>query len=166
MNIADIQKIVEPIHRRIMLMLGRSTISKVDDSVGTQRAQITVLADEVLDQVERLSEYGFSSNPLAGASSLVLFAGGNRGHAVIVATDDARYRAHGLNSGEVCVYNNTGSKILLKSDGSIVITPASGTLTVNGAITATGDVKAGSISLESHVHGGVQSGGSKTGAPT
>jgi phage gp45-like len=153
MNIADIQKIIEPIHRRIMLMLG------------TQRVQITVLADEVLDQVERLGEYGFSSNPLQGASALVLFAGGNRGHAVIVATDDARYRAHGLNAGEVCVYNNTGSTILLKSDGSIVITPSNGTLTVNGSIAATGDIKVGSISLKSHVHGGVQSGGSNTAVP-
>ena len=38
-------------------------------------------------------------------------------------------------------------------------------LKVSGTITATGDVQAGSVSLESHVHGGVQSGGSKTSAP-
>ncbi|MFT9220631.1 baseplate assembly protein [Gluconobacter oxydans] len=38
-------------------------------------------------------------------------------------------------------------------------------LNVNGPIKATGDVQAGSVSLESHVHGGIQSGGSKTGAP-
>jgi GpV Apex motif len=36
---------------------------------------------------------------------------------------------------------------------------------VNGTVTATGDVKAGTISLEEHVHGGVQSGGSDTTGP-
>ena len=39
-------------------------------------------------------------------------------------------------------------------------------LSVTGPITATGDVKAGSISLQGHVHGGVQSGSSNTGLPS
>ena len=37
--------------------------------------------------------------------------------------------------------------------------------TVDGSFSATGDVKAGSISLNSHVHSGVQAGGSNTGGP-
>ena len=37
--------------------------------------------------------------------------------------------------------------------------------TVDGSFSATGDVKAGEISLNSHVHSGVQSGGSNTGGP-
>jgi len=165
MNISDAKKIIEPVLRRVMLFLGRSTITRVDDSTGTQRIQATVLAGETVDQIERLSEYGFSSVPLAGASAVILFAGGNRSHGVVIATDDARHRAHGLSAGEVCIYDAAGSKILLGSDGSITITPSRGTLTVNGAIAATGDVKAGSISLKSHVHSGVQSGGSNTGGP-
>lgn len=39
-------------------------------------------------------------------------------------------------------------------------------LTVNGTITASGDVTAGSVSLQNHVHTGVQSGSSSTGKPT
>ena len=35
----------------------------------------------------------------------------------------------------------------------------------NGNITATGDIRAGAISLESHVHSGVQTGSGNTGAP-
>ena len=37
--------------------------------------------------------------------------------------------------------------------------------TVDGSFSATGDVKAGNISLNSHRHSGVQSGGSNTGGP-
>lgn len=39
------------------------------------------------------------------------------------------------------------------------------TAVFTGSIEATGDVKAGAISLQGHVHGGVQSGGSKTTTP-
>jgi len=42
---------------------------------------------------------------------------------------------------------------------------ASVPFTVNGAIHTTGDVVAGSISLQTHVHGGVQTGGGDTGSP-
>lgn len=63
----------------------------------------------------------------------------------------------------------------LKNDGSIAVENAAGhiriaadgTVTINGAtITPAGDVvSATGISLSTHVHGGVQSGGSNTGAP-
>ena len=41
-----------------------------------------------------------------------------------------------------------------------------GTSTIAGALHTTGDVVAGSISLDNHVHTGVQSGSSNTGGPT
>lgn len=41
-----------------------------------------------------------------------------------------------------------------------------GVMTVQGTMHATGDVTASGISLNSHKHDGVQSGGSKTGGPT
>jgi len=40
-----------------------------------------------------------------------------------------------------------------------------GNMATNGSITASGNVTAGGISLESHTHGGVQSGGSNTSGP-
>ena len=40
-----------------------------------------------------------------------------------------------------------------------------GDITVNGKVTATGDVKGQGTSLHTHVHSGVQSGGSNTGGP-
>ena len=40
-----------------------------------------------------------------------------------------------------------------------------GNQTINGAITATGDIKAGGVSVKSHKHGGVETGGGSTGQP-
>jgi len=54
--------------------------------------------------------------------------------------------------------------IELKQNGSIDITAPSG-VNINGNVTVSGDVVASGISLVSHVHGGVQSGGSTTSTP-
>ena len=59
--------------------------------------------------------------------------------------------------------NITGSAIAMTASGGSA--SMTGNFTVNGTITATGDIKAGSISLESHVHSGIQSGSSNTGLP-
>lgn len=60
------------------------------------------------------------------------------------------------------------TKITLQN-GQAVITASStvinGNLTVNGAISASGDVTGANISLSTHTHGGVQTGGGSTGAP-
>lgn len=53
-------------------------------------------------------------------------------------------------SGEVLINNNSGS-IKLESSGEITLTPASKVI-VNGDLEATGDVKAGAISLKTHTH--------------
>ena len=56
--------------------------------------------------------------------------------------------------------NNTVSITVSASGVSII-----GNVTVQGTITASGDIVGGGISLDNHVHGGVQSGGSTTSKP-
>lgn len=59
------------------------------------------------------------------------------------------------------------TRLRMKADGTVEIVSAGVTiasnLTVQGQITATGDVVGGGISLQGHTHGGVESGGSNTG---
>lgn len=61
------------------------------------------------------------------------------------------------------------SQISINGDVPLVVNASAMTvnadLTVNGNINATGDVKAGSISLTSHTHPGVTAGGASTGVP-
>lgn len=54
-----------------------------------------------------------------------------------------------------------GGMTVSGGDGSTM----SGNFSLDGSMTATGDVTAGGISLDNHVHSGVQSGGSNTGKP-
>ena len=72
--------------------------------------------------------------------------------------------------GSITATDKAGSTVVLKGDDTASITASGGLtinadVTVNGAVTATGDVKGGSISLEDHVHGGVQGGSADTGPP-
>ncbi len=54
--------------------------------------------------------------------------------------------------------------IQLNQDGTTIINSTGG-VTINGNVAVHGDVVADGISLKSHVHGGVMSGGSTTGGP-
>ncbi len=79
--------------------------------------------------------------------------------------------------GEVRIYNASGTYIQVKGGEVNIVagsklnitTPEvtmSGKLTVAQDIVSTsGDIKAGSLSLKTHKHPGVQSGGSQTGTP-
>lgn len=208
-----IRKAIAPIQRRIMLAVGRAVLKAIRDDKGMQEAKIGLLAGELRDRVERMQEYGFTSVPLEGCEAAVMFVGGDRGHGLIVATDDRRYRKKGLQPGEVALYTDEGDYILLKrgrimevvagtkldvTAPEVVVTASSkvtldtpqteltGALTVAGLITGqggmaisggagasvegdiqvtSGDVTADGISLKTHVHGGVSTGGGTTGAP-
>ena len=152
----DLGKLLDPLRRRVQLMVGRCIVNLVDDALKMQGVQITLLSDETRDKVERLQNYGFTSNPLPGAEAVALAVGGTRNHAVVVVCDDRRYRLKGLESGEVAVYTDEGDKIVLKRGNVIEITSATkvrlvtplvemsqdahvmGSLIVDGLISGTG----------------------------
>ena len=176
--IRALEKIMAPLKRRVYLMVSRALIKVINDTPGVQQVQADVLSGETLDRIERLQEYGFTSVPLPGGSALLLCVGGSRSHAVIAATDDARYRLTGLQPGEVALYTDQGDKIHIKRGGTIQVIAATkvrieaplmeinGALTVAGNVTVTGgNVVADGIGLKTHVHPGVTSGGASTGAP-
>jgi phage baseplate assembly protein V len=165
MSPADIARLLAPLQRRVMLAIGRATLRGTSAGGGLQRVQASLLPGETRGEVEHLQPYGFTSRPQPGAEALVVHVGGDRGHPVCVIVDDPRARPGDLAAGEVCVYGpRPGQRIRLKADGTIEIEAS--TLRVVGDVQVTGDVVAGTVSLRGHRHGGVQAGGSQTGAPS
>ena len=76
---------------------------------------------------------------------------------------DAIYIGGVLNGTPTQVVEFTSNGINITSPNQVTINATK--LQVNCPIEATGYIKSGSISLKTHVHGGVQSGGSNTGVP-
>jgi phage gp45-like len=160
MNPLDlVLRALRPIARRVDNMIARATVKKSDDAKKIQELQIGLLAGEVRDEVERFQNYGFTAVPLEGAEAAVIFVGGRRDHGLAIAVDDRRYRIKSLESGEVCVYNHTGAKIVFKANGDVEVTPKSGQklkiasdVEVTGTLTASVDVVGNGISLHGHKH--------------
>jgi phage gp45-like len=152
--------LVKPLATRIANMVARALVKNVDDSLKVQILQLGVLADETREGVERIQNYGFTSVPLEGAEAVLLSVGGRRDHGLVIAVDDRRYRLKALENGEVAMYDQTGSKIVMKANGDIQLVPSSGKvaltgdLDVSGTVTATTDVVGGGKHLKTHTHAG------------
>ncbi|NSL91689.1 baseplate assembly protein [Acetobacter syzygii] len=82
---------------------------------------------------------------------------------------DALYIGGFLNAAPVEYIGWVGGDVHVKTAGKFVVDAAecdiNCAVNIAGAVIATGDVKAGSISLESHKHSGVQTGSGNTGGP-
>lgn len=114
-----IRAFLEPIQRRVMLMISRAVISSINDAGGIQLAKVELLADETRD-VERFGQYGLTSNPPAGSEAIVLFLGGNRAQGILIGIENRTARLKGLGEGDVALYTGTDNYAkLLKDDGEI-----------------------------------------------
>ena len=141
--IKTIEKLMAPLKRRIMLMVGRCIVTAVNDSSGIQSMQIKTMFGMVRDSVERFQDYGFTSVPLVGSEGFVSFVAGNTGHGLVNKIDDRRYRPINLEDGEVCFYTDEdkaesdhriyfkrGKEIhIVAGASSIVLTPDGITIT-------------------------------------
>ncbi|NHN83672.1 hypothetical protein GOB93_03330 [Acetobacter musti] len=153
------------------LGLGRQT-SDTDETQSTPTLQVVLPGGEMRSDVPLLQLYGFASRPVPGSDIAVTFLAGDRSRGVAIACGDQRGRPSDLEPGDVAVFHpRTGSRVWLKADGSIVLSPAENKLTinaditVNGSISSSGDVTANGISLEQHEHTGVESGSGTSGPP-
>ncbi|MBP4051234.1 phage baseplate assembly protein [Chromobacterium violaceum] len=178
----------------------RAVLTHVDSDGGVQAAQADALAGERLQDAELFQHYGYTSNPPPGSMAMVLPLGGRTSHSVVIATEHGSYRLQSLQPGEVALYSDEGSKIVLKrgriiavecdtfqldcktwqvnaSEQASFVTPTlntsaqfvaqgqisgngglaiqgGGGAKVTGSVSASGDVKAGGISLQGHIHNG------------
>jgi phage baseplate assembly protein V len=114
--INQLERWIAPWKRRILSMIGKCIISAVTDNDNLQLNKVTYLSEEVLDDIERVQEFGFTSNPPSGSEGVIAFIGGNQQHGVIIATDSSTYRLKNLPEGAVALYNSNGDFIKLEKD--------------------------------------------------
>jgi phage gp45-like len=118
-------KMERKLSARLRSIVRRGVMSNlVADSQG-QTGQTSSLADDARDGVELFEPYGFTSSPQAGAECLVFSVGGDSAHQVALAAGDRTVRLV-VAQGEVAVYHEGGSRVLLLNDGSIEVYPEEG----------------------------------------
>ncbi len=112
----EINRLLNPWKRRILLMAGKAIITAVKDTGKLQVLQLEIMKDELTEDVERIQEYGFSSRPPADSEAVLLCIGGDRANAVVIATDSAALRPRDLADGDSVLYNKAGVKVWAKGD--------------------------------------------------
>ena len=185
------KQLLDRLARRVANMVARGVVWMADDSTKLQQLQVSLQADEVRI-AERFQQYGFTSVPLSESEAVLLFPGGLRDQALVIAVDDRRYRPINWAAGEVGLYTHEGDYIRMKA-GRIVevvcgtklqvaapevvvhastkvrletpLVEMTGNLTVSGQVQGNTVRTAAGIQLGTHVHSGVQAGGANTGAP-
>jgi phage baseplate assembly protein V len=118
----QLQLLLASIRTRVANMIARGIVKVVDDAKKMQAIQLSLLEGETREGVERFQNYGFTSHPHPGAEAVVAFVGGARDHGLIVVVDDRRYRLLALAEGEVAMFDDLGSKVVLKRGGNIEVT--------------------------------------------
>lgn len=114
---------MDALKRRVMGMIGRAVLEAVNDGEGVQLVQISAMADELHDNVERFQSYGLTSHPHPGGEGVIVFAQGTRSHGLVIAIENRQYRLKALEQGEVALYDDLGQVIHLKRDQILLQSP-------------------------------------------
>lgn len=101
-----LERILNPIRRKIHMLIGRSILAYVDNSAKTQKLQLKLLHNEIATDLERFEEYGLTTYPFTDSEALGLFLSGNREHGVVICVHDKRYRPLYLQEGEIVLYTD------------------------------------------------------------
>lgn len=99
-----VERLLAPLRRRVLLMIGRGVLRLIDDAPMRQRLQVVALDGEVLDDVERMQQYGYTSHPPPGSDALVAALGGMRQHPVVLAAEHPSVRTYAHPPGTVALY--------------------------------------------------------------
>lgn len=92
----------------------RGKMTRLNSAPRVQLAQVAGLADELLQNLELMQHYGFTSCPLPDTECIVLPLGGRTGHSVIIATEHGNFRLKNLKAGEVALYSDEGDHFIFK----------------------------------------------------
>ena len=116
-----IKKVIAPLKNAVNQMVLRALVTIVDDTTTIQSVQATALAGEIISDVERFQNFGFSSNPPANSEALIVFVGGAREHPIMLGVENRATRKKNLEIGESIQYTADGTFIHLKKGGKIRI---------------------------------------------
>lgn len=109
----QMQKLLAPVRRRLLTLATRGLVRLIDSDEARQLLQVG-LYDGTLDGVEHFEAYGLTTHPPKGAEAILLALGGSRDHTVALAVGDRRVRLKGLAQGEVALYDDEGTVIVLR----------------------------------------------------
>ena len=145
----NVRRQLEVVNRRVKNVVVRGVVQLSDPSKLMQTLQVTLLKDEVKDNVNHVEAHGFTSRPKQGAEAVLLCPGGNRSSAFAIMVSDRRFRVKDLGEGEVAMYDDANNLIHFKQNKTIAVKSDTSVdfdvpdITTTGNISSTGNIHAG-----------------------
>lgn len=140
----------------LRLIIGRGRITRTAWGKSPRSVQVRMPDGAVLDGVHVIGQAGVISRPRAGAEVVVVCAGGDRSHPIVIGTLDREHPGPDLEEGEAAIFAAGGAIIHCKLDGTVAIT---GDVRVTGSVIAEGGIADAEGTLaelrttfETHIH--------------
>lgn len=109
-------KLIRPLRNRVSLLVGRAVVRATIEDGGRLYVKMSALQGETLDGPEIFQQYGQASRPHPEAEVIFVSVGGDRSHAVGIATEDERYRPKDLEVGESILYDDQEQMVAIRRD--------------------------------------------------
>lgn len=110
--------------------------------IGANKVQAEVLADEPLDNINRVEPYGFSYRPKPGCQTYLVFPHGDRSYGVALIIGDKRYQMD-LVEGEVGLHDDEGNWVHIKRGGTIEVKASTEVIADTPMFRTTADAQVG-----------------------
>lgn len=124
--------IIDRLAHRVKGAIVGALVKSVVDIGEIQLVKIAGRSGEVQDGIERLQNYGMSSNPPVDSEAVAAGIGSSMDHVVVIVVDSGANRPTGLETGETAFYSMFGQQITNKSDGTVHVSAPAGTDHGNG----------------------------------
>lgn len=118
------QKVLDAIrHLRFRLdaIVSRAVIELVNDSLKTQRLQLSILEGEVVDDVEHMQPYGLSFTPPAGAEAIALAPAGSRANTIAICAQLPTDRPKGAPPRAGGLYTKAAWRLYIDEAGIVTL---------------------------------------------
>ncbi len=127
MNTRIFHKLLQPLSRRVSMLVSRAVLRAISETHGRQHVKVVLHKGETLEGVEVFQHYGLATRALPGAEAVSASIGGVRGHSIIIAVEDSRYRPE-LEPGEAALHDDQDQtvhiyrdRIEVRSDKKVVV---------------------------------------------
>lgn len=123
---------------RSLIRLG--TITQLFNRYGIIRSQASFLDPRAPENIIHLQPYGFNACPPVGSQIITMSVYGHAEHKYGIPINATDANIQRLEAGESVIYNQVGTKIYLKANGNIEITPNGSSVIINSDLTVNGNI--------------------------
>ncbi len=118
--ISLIKKTAQRLTERQIKQIRLGTVLLIKDGK-TSKLQLKTAGGDILDNVSFLEPYGFKSKPKTDGSLALNFTVGSDVNNIVLCIGNHYLDIAPLDDGQVCLYDESGSKVLLKNNGIIEV---------------------------------------------